>query len=192
MKITKNFSYWEFGPKGCSTSWVPDNGYQKKLIDSLAHNLQIVRDKSSKKISIHITNGIRTIEDYYRLQGSGYHPSSTSDHFFGSPIPLSPKDKKYQKFGSSYIFSVGAVDCVCKGIPIKDFFEHSMRCYKDWDTNFGQVIYEVRPDTKVEWVHFSNHPDLVFNETICMWIERKPFLKSLDGGKTYTIASTKG
>ena len=189
MKITKNFSYWEFGPKGCNKSWVPGNDYQKMLINNLANGLQVLRDTAPAKISISITSGVRTIEDYYRLQGSGYNPSSTSDHFCGNAVPIQPTDSKYKKFGPNYIFSTGAADTIPTGMKVYDYFIHAMKSFVRENVKFGQIIYEKNPKTKAEWVHISGPYSNYFSQGIVTWLDKKPFLKSLDGGKTYTTAA---
>jgi len=185
VKITKNFSFWEFGPKDCSKSWVPGNEYQKMLITDLAKNLQILRDIAPNKTSISISSGIRTIEDFYRLQNTGYNPSSTSDHFFGAAVPV--KDDKRLKFGDTYNFSVGAADCIPKGISVKSFFKLAMQAFVDSKVKFGQIIYE--KSGKAEWVHLSNSYSNYFSDLVVFWLNKKPFLQSINGGKTYTIAS---
>jgi hypothetical protein len=187
MKITKNFSYWEFGPKGCSKRWIPDNEYQDRLIKNLAQSLQILRD--CIKVPIDISSGMRTMEDYYRLQGEGYNPSETSDHFFGTAIATNPAGRAYKKFGNTYNFSVGAVDATARGIKVHDFFIKAMKCHNEKNAKFGQVIYEKNPARNVEWVHIGgNHSDYL-SPAIVSWLGKKPFLKSLDNGKTYQVAS---
>jgi len=187
MKITKNFFFYEFGPSGCKKDWAPNNEFQKRLIIDLATNLQILRDIA--KVPINISCGIRTIEDHYRLQGSGYHPSETSDHFFGVAVPIKPTSPKYSKFGGTYNFSVGAVDCVPVGISVQKFFKISMKSYIDSKTKFGQIIYEKDPIRNVEWVHLSNFYENYFSYAIVQWLGKHKFMQSIDGGKTYTIAS---
>lgn len=189
MKITKNFSFHEFGPKGCGKNWVPDNEYQKMLITDLASNLQILIDKAPKKISIIISSGIRVMDDFYRLQGSGYNPSETSDHFFGAAVPIKTTSKKYEKFGPTYNFSVGAADCIPSGMPVIDFFKHAMNCFRGSDVKFGQIIYEKDPVKKVEWVHLSNYYEKYFSNQTVDWLAKTRFMKSVDGGKSYTPAS---
>jgi len=188
MKITKNFSFYEFGPKGCDKEWVPDNDYQKMLIKNLAENLQILIDKSPVKLSIIVTNGIRSLEDYYRLKKEGYNPSGTSDHFCGTSIPVDPGNGYYKKFGSMYNFSTGAADCIAKGMSQTDFFKHAMKCYRECGARFGQIIHEVDPVKKAEWVHFSGQYETYFSDRIVTWLDKKRFLESLDGGKTYSLA----
>lgn len=191
MKITKNFSYWEFGPKGCKKTWVPDNTYQKRLITNLAEILQHLRNEANRvfhrKVSIRITSGVRTMADYYRLQGMGYHPSPTSDHFCGLAVPIIDNPSKRSKFGETYNFAVGAADCVVKGMSQLDFFKLAMQCHIDSKIHCGQIIYEKHK--KSEWVHISNPYEKYFSKWTSEWLGEKPFLKSLDGGKTYKVAS---
>lgn len=191
MKITKNFSYWEFGPNGCPKSWVPDNELQKIMIKNLAENLQTLRNEARsvtrKAVSIRITSGIRTLADYHRLQGMGYHPSPTSDHFCGLAVPIVDSVSKREKYGETYNFSVGAGDCIAHGMSQWDFFKLAMRCHRESKAHFGQIIYERHG--KTEWVHISNPYEKYFSDWITNWLGRKPFLKSLDGGKTYKVAT---
>jgi len=192
MKITNNFSFWEFGPKGCKRSWVPSNEYQKMMITTLAENIQKLRDganalKKSSNVSIGISSGIRTMADYYRLQGAGYNPSPTSDHFCGMAVPIEAGTAKHVKFGDTYNFASGAADCVVRGMSTYDFFKIAMDQFRLSRAEFGQVIYE--KDEKVEWIHLSNAYENYFSDRIVTWLDKTPFLKSLNGGKTYTVAT---
>jgi len=187
MKVTNNFSYYEFGPSGCKVTWVPDNEYQKRLIKDLAQNLQVLRDIA--KVPIKIMSGVRSMDDYYRLQGSGYNPSETSDHFCGVAVPIKPTSTKYKKFGSTYNFAVGAGDCIPNGMSVRTFFELAMKAYVDSKVKFGQIIYEKDPVKKVEWVHVSNLYEHYFSSSTVAWLGKTKFMQSVDGGKNYTIAS---
>jgi len=187
VKVTKNFFYYEFGPSRCAKTWIPDNDYQKEMVANLATNLQILRNII--KAPINVTSGARTMTDFYRLQGAGYHPSETSDHFYGVATPIKKGGFKYQKFGPTYNFSTGAADCIPETISVKKFFEIAMRAYVDSKVKFGQIIYEKDPVRKVEWVHFSNCYEHYFSEKTVNWLGKKVFLQSLDGGKTYKTAS---
>lgn len=191
MKITKNFSYWEFGPNGCDHRWVPKSEWQQMLIMDLALNLQKLRDAANKirraNVSIHIISGIRTLADYYRLQGQGYHPSQTSDHFCGVAVPLTEGTTKFNKFGETYTFSVGAGDCVPSGISTKNFANLAMEQFRRDHVHFGQIIYEYNPVSKGSWVHLSNSYRNYFSSQIVTWLGKTPFLQSLDGGKSYQV-----
>ena len=189
MKITKNFSFWEFGPKGCDRRWTPDNEQQRHLIEDLAKNLQVLRDKARGSTSIHITSGIRTPADFYRLQGAGYHPSATSDHFCGVAVPIGHDNPKHAKFGDTYNLSVGAGDCHIVGMSTLAFAKMAMEEYRSSNVDFGQIIYERDPIRKCEWVHVSNAYRNYFSSRIVNWLDKTPFLQSLDGGKTYTVAT---
>ncbi|MCL4102517.1 hypothetical protein [Fibrobacter sp. HC4] len=87
--LTPNFKLSEF-----TKSSVTD--YQLSLLQLLAKNLQKVRDLlqpyavSGKRVSISITSGVRTAEDYNRLVKNGYNPSKTSDHFCGLQMAGEP------------------------------------------------------------------------------------------------------
>ena len=111
QKITKNFSFYEFRPKGRPKSWMPTSEFQKRLIVNLAKNLQTVRTALPNGSWIQITSGVRSASDYTRLIKAGYRPSKTSDHNFGNAVQLNTNTAKYKKFGPTYNFSVGAADC---------------------------------------------------------------------------------
>ena len=187
--ITKNFSYNEFKPKLADNSWLPNGEYQKLLIDTLAKNLQIIRNNVPKGVTMKITSGVRTLSDYYRLVEAGYNPSKTSDHYCGTSVPLKPDDKKYKKFGETYNFAVGAGDIVSTGMKIWDLFKLSYRLVKEGMCDFGQVIYEKNNNGK-EWIHYGNSLKGLFSKTIIDFIARDKFMKSIDGGKTYTVVNS--
>lgn len=191
MKLTKNFSFWEFGPKGCDHRWVPKSEWQQMLIMDLALNLQKLRDAANKirrgHVSLHITSGVRTLADYYRLQGAGYNPSQTSDHFCGIAVPIPKTSHKFNKFGETYNFSSGAADCVPSGISAKSLSHLAMTEFRATRTVFGQVIYEHDPVRKKEWLHVSNAHKNYFSSQVVSWLNKTPFLKSLDGGKSYQV-----
>jgi hypothetical protein len=182
--ITANFSYSEFRPYGTAITWKPGNEMLQKKIDILAENLQVVRDNIG--VSMTITSGVRTIADYKRLVQQGYNPSRTSDHYYGDPVPLSPGTPKYDKYGRMHYYSVGAVDIV-PSMDVKECFDIVKGLVANGDCKFGQVIYEYNPKTQSEWLHLSNDPCQFFSEFICDCIDKRPFMQSLDNGKTYQI-----
>ena len=188
QKITKNFSFYEFRPKGKSKIWMPPSAYQRRLIVNLAENLQIVRSAMPKKSYIQITSGVRSAEDYKRLVKAGYRPSKTSDHNCGNAVPLAVNSRKYKKYGPTYNFSTGAADCVSRGFLVGSLFILAKELVKSGKCTFGQVIYEENPKTKAKWVHFSVDPSFVFSKKTVAFINRIKFLQSLDGGKSYQIA----
>lgn len=187
QKITKNFSFYEFRPKGRPISWLPTNEFTKTLIINLATNLQVVRTAMPKGSWIQITSGVRAHEDYERLIKAGYKPSTTSDHNFGNAVPLAVNTIKYKKYGPTYNFSVGAADCVSHNLNVRNLFDVAQKLTKDNKCRFGQVIYEENPKTDAQWVHFGADPSYYFSEKVVQFIGRLPFLVSLDGGKSYQI-----
>jgi len=187
QKITKNFSFYEFRPKGKPKSWLPTNEFTKMLITNLTTNLQVVRSVLPKRCWMQITSGVRMPEDYKRLVKVGYKPSTTSDHNFGNSVPLKVNSRKYKKYGPTYSFSVGAADCVSHNLNVRDLFNIACELTKGNKCRFGQVIYEENPKTGAQWVHFGADPTYYFSEKIVQFIGRYPFLVSLDGGKSYQI-----
>lgn len=188
QKITKNFYFHELRPKGQPKTWLPSNTYQSSLIFNLTKNLQVVRSAMPKNSYIQITSGMRSPADYERLVKLGYNPSKTSDHNYGNAIKLSPNTKKFKKYGPTYNFSVGAADCFSHRFSVKDLFLLAKELTQAGKCKFGQIIYEYNPKTKAEWVHFGGDPGYVFSDIIVAFIERIPFMESLDGGKSYQIA----
>jgi len=195
MRITKNFSFWEFGPRGCAHNWVPDNEHQKMLVEDLALNLQKLRNEANRirkaNVSIYISSGIRSIADHYRLQGAGFNPAETSDHFFGVSVPVIKGGKHHLKFGDTYNFSVGAADCIISGMNTMAFSRMAMEEHREGVVQFGQIIYEKNPVKKSEWVHLSNAYGNYFSDRIVSWLNKTPFLQSLDGGISYQVANVK-
>jgi len=185
QKITKNFSFYEFAPNQFGKGWIPDSKYLQLLIVNLANNMQIVRDAMPVNLSISISSGVRNKEDYDRLVSNGYNPSETSDHNYGNAVLLKYGSDKYLKYGPTYNFSVGAVDCVPNGITAKELFNLTMDLVINNKCKFGQVIYERDPVRRVEWIHLGGYAKYYFNESIVNLIDKKLFLSSIDSGKTY-------
>lgn len=157
--------------------------YQANLIKVLAGQLEMVRyhlnmhpefkrDKN-KDISISISSGIRTLEDYDRLKAKGYNPSKTSDHFCGN------------KPGT-----LGAADCSFSNLNIKlfDVFKFIARITNNGDVHFGQVLYESNPKTGSEWIHLSNDAQYLFKVPyLADSVTRKlKYGYSKDNGVTFT------
>ena len=170
-KITRNFDTEEFSSDAL-------NEYQLSLLQILAENLQIVRDKlqdykkyPKKEVSISITSGVRSTSDYDRLKKAGYHPSKTSDHYFGLQLSSKP--------------TLGAADTVYNNCSLRH--EEIARKIIEWEklgeVHFGQIIYERNPISGAEWIHLGNDPYLIFRPEIK--ITRVKYLKSIDGGKNY-------
>jgi len=185
QQITKNFSFYEFGPHGAGVSWMPEFVLRSKMVELLASQLQVVRDEIG--VPMVITRGVTTLEDQQRLINKGYFPSPTSDHFFGASVPLDPSNKKYPLVGPSYNFAVGAADCVPKNITIRNFFASAVKLNESKKCQFGQIIYEYNPATHAEWVHFGNNPSAFFSPMVTSIVGRSKYMQSLDGGKTYQV-----
>lgn len=124
-----------------------------------------------KKVSITITSGVRTLNDYNRLKNNGYNPSTTSDHFCGFQLMAKP--------------TLGAADISVKNCTLT----HRQIAAKiiEWDkakeVHFGQVIYESNPTKKSSWIHLGNDWNQIFTKKIKF--SRTKYLMSLDNGKTY-------
>ena len=184
-KLTKNFSFNEFKPRLSPSTWAPHGVYQNLLITLLANNLQVVRDAVKKPMIV--TSGVRTMMDFDRLTKQGLRPCPTSDHFFGVAVPVSRKSTRYQKFGETYNFAVGAADIVPRNMTARELFDVAVdltcrkKCY------FSQIIYEENPRTGAKWVHFANPHEPLFSHNIITFLNRQKYMQSLDGGKTFTI-----
>ena len=130
--ITKNFSFYEFRPKGTPKTWVPNSDYQRMLIIELAKNLQVIRNAMPSGAFMEITNGVRLFSDYERLVAAGYRPSKTSDHNCGVAIPIDPNNPdKFKKYGETYNFATGAADTFPHGMGVWDLFKLSFRLVKE-------------------------------------------------------------
>jgi len=169
-QLTPNFKLSEF----IKTDPTP---YQESLLQLLADNLQKVRDMlqqyavEGKKVSIGISSGVRTAEDYDRLKAKGYNPSKTSDHLCGLQLTAKP--------------TLGAADIYvtnCK-LSMKEIFTKIMYWDKTLQVHFGQVIYEYNPATKAEWIHLGNDWNQIFHVGIN--VSRTKYMQSLDNGKSY-------
>ena len=171
MQLSKNFTLEEF-TKGNSA-----NDYQISLLRLLAENLQIVRDrlqpfaKKGKSVSITITSGLRTMDDYERLKKAGHNPSANSDHFCG-----------FQPGGKP---TLGAADIKVNNctLSLKDVALLVAELTRKGTVHFGQVIYEFNPATGACWIHLGNDPQEVFKDRCT--VTRSKYLQSLDNGKSY-------
>lgn len=140
--------------------------------------LEPIREFCSSRIKIR--SGMRTLHDYVRLKDQGYHPSETSDHFFGTPITLSNSDK-IKKYGKVYLFSVGAVDIEFLDTKTEEAFLKILSRREKFKV--GQIILEKMNSF---WIHISNPPTLVFSDRVFTnLLYRQKYLYSLDGGRSY-------
>lgn len=187
MKITNNFWWHEFAPHGAGRDWLPQHKLMQLMLKILAENLQILRSYYSQSI-FNVSSGVRSLVDYQRLKAAGYNPSTTSDHYCGQAIPLESGTSKFKKYGSFYTFSVGAADIVPSGISSMDLFSLAVDFDLKGKVNFGQIIYENNPASGSEWIHFGNDPGLFFQPEVVEFFQRKKYLTSIDGGKTYLVA----
>lgn len=170
-KLTPNFDLSEF-------SKIQLNEYQLSLIQLLANNLQIVRDKlqsfkkvPSKNVSITISSGVRTAADYERLKANGHNPSANSDHFCGYQPGARP--------------TLGAADIKVNNcsLSLKDVASLMIEWDKSGVVHFGQIIYEFNPATGGCWIHVGNDWKEIFKDGIKL--NRAKYRMSLDNGKTY-------
>jgi len=169
-QLTKNFNLSEF-------SSYELNEYQISLLQILANNIQVTRDElqpysiNGKPVAISIRSGVRKQADYDALKAKGRNPSATSDHFCGLQLLSTP--------------TIGAADTVflnCK-LTHKEIALFIKELDKQGKVSFGQIIYEINPDTYYSWIHLGNDPKNVFTNKIA--ITRARYLMSLDNGKTY-------
>jgi len=185
--ITKNWSYHEFRPEGAPKIWKPSSLYRKLLLDNLARNLQVISNNLPEYVTLKVSGGVRGLMDYGRLIKAGYQPSETSDHYCGTSVPLIYGSEKYNKYGETYNFAIGAADIQSIGIPIWQLFSLSFKLSKEGKCDFGQIIYEHNPKTDAEWVHYGGSLKNIFSNSIISFIGRKKYMKSLDGGRTYSV-----
>jgi len=184
QKITRNFSYYEYAPNSQGGNWFPCSEYQKCLIDEHAQNLQIVRDALPAKATMRITSGVRVESDTDRLRVNGYNPSTTSDHYFGYAPRIPVGSSKYNKYGPTFNFAIGAADVVPTVVSAFELFKIAVSLTSFGSCHFGQIIYEKHGSS--EWVHFGNDPRMFLSPSIVRFLGRSRFMQSLDGGKTYT------
>ena len=185
MDLSTNFQFKEF--TSVPLNEIPQ--IQVFMLKNLTINLlEPIRD--FLRCSIEITCGIRTMEDVKRLIAKGYHPSESSDHYFGSAFPLN-NPKKIQIYGKEYAYSVGAADVV-PACGAKIAFE-KLRPYFKSNTNeiwlpskmlkVGQLILEKGNDY---WLHISNPATILYEKSFVeRYLKRRPFLISLDNGESY-------
>ncbi len=186
MRVSKNFWYHEFAPHGAGSSWLPQNKIMQLMVQKLAENLQIIRSLFPMSRFI-VSSGVRTLVDYGRLKDLGYNPSQTSDHYFSQAIPLDAFGEKYKKFGSFYVFSVGAADIVPRGVSVMEVFRKAVSLNSRKEVSFGQIIYERGGINDVERIHFGNEPSLFYQPCVCEFFKRTKYMTSVDGGETYKV-----
>ena len=155
------------------------------LREAMRGNLNVVR--ANIKSPMRITNCVRVLSDFKRLIKKGYNPSSTSDHFWGKPIPTIKK-KNISKYGKFFTFSAGAVDVQCPNVNLLAVFYRIKKLQAKGRVHFGQVIYE--KSRRTEWIHLGNSRLLLFSRNLLMRVGavKSVFLKSLNGGKSYIRA----
>ncbi len=188
MYKTKNFSESEFGIGEHSKLDVRLRCFV--LMSSLQRVRNVVntgkflkfRIDPKKEISMRISSGVRTSQDYDRLVSQGYYPSKTSDHFFGihpttrQPYPQSTGagDVKFGNCNDVYeLFKL-----LVEEVPM---FLHQ---------SFKQVIYE---KMNSEWLHFGNSYHAVYSEVIADDLYEKyqggHILETFNGGRNYAVPS---
>jgi len=185
-KITQNFFYNEFRPAGAPVTWMPISDYQNILITMLANNLQIVRSSMPPGSTMTISCGVRVLSDFNRLVSQGYHPSPTSDHFCGNAVPVDSISDKFKRYGPVYYFSVGAADIIPNGMDNDLLFRMAVQMTLRGVCRFGQIINEQDIKKGTKWVHFSNDYSSIFSSDMVKFLNKQPFLTTIDGGLTYT------
>jgi len=190
-KITDNFSLDEFTNNDKS---IIVNDVMMFMIKSLCENvLEPLRNFWGCKVKIN--SGIRTEKQNSILIKNGYNPSDKSDHFYGASVKTKT-EKTRRRYGDTYNFSVGAVDImpVCGGFALAAFDktrqlfqpQYNMINLPGGAIKIGQFILE---KGNSYWIHVSNHPSIIYsNKFVSSFLEKKPFLISLDNGKTYKEA----
>jgi len=170
MKITRNFEMDEFVPSDNYEVTDKNMVFLKYMCVTLEYIRVLINEP------VYITSGIRDLDAYFDLLNRGYHPSETSDHFFGNPV-FWPDTGKY------YTMSVGAADIVFANTNILSVYEQVKK--QGWlDERIGQFLYE--KDGSVEWIHVSNNPkDFYQHSMLELFPDRKKYLKSFNGGITW-------
>lgn len=175
-KLTANFKLKEFTKSSISD-------YQVSMIKILAQQLQIIRDlmnnfadwkiDKAKSISLNVSSGVRSAEDYERLKAAGYNPSASSDHFCGYQPNTKP--------------TLGAADIQFSNLKAsyQEVYASIVKWCKEGKINFGQIILEHNPAKGSYWIHFGNDPKLIYSEEVSKSISRNKFITSMDNGKTY-------
>jgi hypothetical protein len=152
-----------------------DKRTQIQLI-ALANTLQAIRTAIGKPIVI--SSGVRSLDDYRRLQAQGLNPSATSDHFFGAEVPRAN--------GTLYRLALGAADITCPSMPAVELYNAIAKMRYEGKIKTGQLLLE---KNKTMWVHIANHPDpflLPSEKAQRTEISLGGMGYSLDNGKTFT------
>ena len=192
-KITKNFWVSEI----FKVPWEELSLKTQFLANHLCkYTLQPLRDMDPD-IIIDITSGARNGADVSRLKRLGYHPTVTTDHFFGEPQVIPPDtDKnlaKIKKYGSIYTYSMGAVDIVPRisQSKVPDYFKRIVDYNNEGIVDAGQIILEKGKYTY--WIHISNPVSIVYRYEFAkkVGLQKHMYLKSMNNGKTYTIYTPK-
>lgn len=189
-RISNNFWSKEIFP-GCGWEDVPKNS--RYLASHLCdHILQPIRN-TDKRVRIDITGPARNSLDVIRLIRQGYHPSVTTDHFFGVPqtIPAigATNLSKIERYGEIYTYSVGAVD-IRPDIPqtltaFMGYYRKMVIMNEARDINAGQIILEKGKYTY--WIHVSNPVSLVYYPNFIkeMVLQKSKYLISLNNDGRY-------
>ena len=141
---------------------------------------------------VSINDCYRTVEKYkYMISSGSYNPSATSDHFWAQAIPLSDPLLR-ARYGTDYVFSVGAVDFHVPSIQdILPVFNKIISMDRSGTIGVGQCIIEAAYDTEgkmtKQWIHISNPRSLVYSQSFIkdFGISKTKYLASNDNGKTY-------
>lgn len=185
MKLSDHFSLGEF-TREAENRFSPTQIF---LLQSICQNI-LEPMRAFLSCPIKVVSGVRTRGDYDRLIKQGYHPSETSDHFFGETVPLS-RATKIQRFGPTYSYSVGAAD-IMPACSAEEAFSRMRQYFRpatgivelpNMNVKIGQLILE---RSKTYWLHVSNPATLVYSEIFAdRYLKKAPFLMSLDNGKSY-------
>lgn len=176
-QVKTDFPLIEFQRKGFP---VDSSIKERFMLYLLIATLQFIRDEIG--VPMIITDCYRGRERYMDMLSKGYYPSETSDHFFGQKMPVG-NPAKVELYGKWFDLSAGAVDFKC--IDIEKNFHKMVQMAMSGDIKIGQLILETNGNSK--WIHISNDPEAIYGKVLAskLPIVRRPYLCSLDGGRTY-------
>ena len=150
MKLAQNFDHIEF----TKTAWDKLDQRTQIELQAMANLLQEIRTALGKQITI--SSGVRSLDDYKRLQSQGLNPSPTSDHFYGAKVPCTKGSAAFKKYGTAYKLAVGAADITCPSMDAVEFYNFIAKMRYNGNIKTGQLLLE---KNKTMWVHIANFMD---------------------------------
>jgi hypothetical protein len=177
-QLTTNFAFEEISPNVTRDKL---SQIQMEMVIAMATTLQLIRNMLG--VAMRISSGIRIDTDYARLVAAGYHPSESSDHYYGYPVTIQDPLKVY-KFGKMYTYSVGAVDFRAPSLANDLVYEKIKAMVDAGKISVGQLIHEY--GSGMDWLHISNDPRRFYSDRfVTQYLVKEKFLVSSDAGKTY-------